>query len=140
MDGAAGPSRAHYDAKHDGAAAAAPPHHRSASIADGERSFSEARDVSPSSGPAGAEEKKNKTSCLACRESKVSGEHVRPSMPLLTTTAQVRCIPPAGAVLGAGACVRCLRQERECVFKEHKRGRRPGKVCVASQSSLPPQG
>ncbi|PWN40382.1 hypothetical protein IE81DRAFT_222867 [Ceraceosorus guamensis] len=52
----------------------------------------------------------HKTSCLACRESKV------------------RCVPRAGQVLGVGKCMRCERLKKDCIFKEHRRGRKPGKV------------
>lgn len=58
----------------------------------------------------GPMEKPKTVACLACREAKV------------------RCRAPPGEHLGDTTCTRCARLDRECVFKEHKRGRKPGKV------------
>ncbi|CBQ69631.1 conserved hypothetical protein [Sporisorium reilianum SRZ2] len=54
----------------------------------------------------GATEKK--VSCQPCREAKV------------------KCIPSSDSA--GSACSRCIKLERDCFYRTHKRGRKPGKI------------
>lgn len=60
--------------------------------------------VRPQQGESGTK----KVSCQPCREAKV------------------KCIPSSDPA--SAACSRCIKLERECFYRTHKRGRKPGKI------------
>lgn len=65
------------------------------------------RTATGASASAAAAAAEKKVSCQPCREAKV------------------KCIPSTSP---GTACSRCLKLERECFYRTHKRGRKPGKI------------
>ncbi|SOV06321.1 related to LEU3 - Zinc-finger transcription factor [Ustilago sp. UG-2017a] len=73
----------------------------------------------------GVGKKEKKVSCQSCREAKVK---CVPSNPVDSSTCRSGLGCDSTAVVGGGACTRCLKLERECFYRTHKRGRKPGKI------------
>ncbi|SAM85277.1 related to LEU3-Zinc-finger transcription factor [Ustilago bromivora] len=73
----------------------------------------------------GVGKKEKKVSCQSCREAKVK---CIPSNPVDSSTCRSGLGCDTTAVVGGGACTRCLKLERECFYRTHKRGRKPGKI------------
>ena len=71
------------------------------------------RDSNNNVSNAGGKDANKKVSCQPCREAKV------------------KCIPSSSAAPSEDApapCSRCVKLERECYYRTHKRGRKPGKI------------
>ncbi|KAJ1598057.1 hypothetical protein NDA14_003310 [Ustilago hordei] len=76
----------------------------------------------------GVGKKEKKVSCQPCREAKVK---CIPSNPVDSSTCPSGLVCDTTAVVGGSdvlACRRCLKLERECFYRSHKRGRKPGKI------------
>ncbi|KAJ1023633.1 hypothetical protein NDA18_004620 [Ustilago nuda] len=76
----------------------------------------------------GVGKKEKKVSCQPCREAKVK---CIPSNPLDSSTCPSGSRGDTTKVVGGSdvlACRRCLKLERECFYRSHKRGRKPGKI------------
>lgn len=74
--------------------------------------------------PSSGAKKEKKVSCQPCREAKVK------CIPATTVTVTATAQGVGGATNAAdpAPCTRCLKLERECFYRTHKRGRKPGKI------------